>query len=182
MVVPSIPTSKQWLSEHHIWLDPTIEGRQKLLVFLPGQTNATPNTPAQFKYVGREAARLGYHVVVLAYPNTVGVAVGPGAGAASACKSPSYDEAAELCQENVRLEILDGTARGGTPAAPVHVVFAGMSDAQAERHSVYHRLSKVLEHLDGTRPGEAWSQFLAKHEGSGAPAPARVVWKKIVIA
>jgi hypothetical protein len=178
IVAPKIAREKQWLNEHYVWLDPKVERREKLLVFLPGQTNANLNSPAQFKYVGREAARLGYHVIVLMYPNTVGV----GGLAASVCKWTRYDDAAQLCQENVRLEVLDGKARGGTPAAPLHLVFPGMDDVHAEAHSVYHRLTKVLEHLALTHPREGWSRFLVRHAPDGAAPSERIAWKKIVMS
>jgi hypothetical protein len=174
IVDPAIGREKQWLSDHYVWLDSTVESREKLFVHLPGQSNAGPvNSPAQFKYLAQEAARLGYHVIVLTYANTVGV----GGGAASVCKWTTYDKTAELCQENARLEILDGKARGGTPELPVHLVFKGMTDAHAEAHGVYDRLTKLLEHLALERPREGWSRFLQGRDPDRAPA-----WKKIVIS
>ena len=174
IVDPAIGREKQWLSDHYVWLDPAVEHREKLFVHLPGQSNAGPaNTPAQFKYLAQEAARLGYHVIVLTYANTVGV----GGGAASVCKWTTYDKTAELCQENTRLEVLDGKARGGTPELAVHLVFKGMTDAHAEAHGVYDRLTKLLEHLALERPGEKWSRFLQGRGPDLAPA-----WQKIAIS
>jgi dienelactone hydrolase len=166
IVDPAISRERQWLSDHYVWLDPAVEHRGKLVVHLPGQRN----TPSQFKYLAREAARLGYHVIVLMYANTVGVGGGP----ASICKFTTYDKAAEACQENVRLEVLDGKAHG---APPVHFVFPGMTPARAEAHGVYDRLTKVLEYLALTRPGEGWSEFL-HGRGSGRAA----AWEKIVVS
>jgi dienelactone hydrolase len=166
IIDPAISKEKQWLSEHYVWLDPAVEHREKLVVHLPGRSN----TPSQFKYLAQEAARLGYHVIVLMYANTVGVGGGP----ASICKFTTYDKAAKVCQENVRLEVLDGKAHG---APPVHLVFPGMTAAHAEAHGVYHRLTKLLEHLAVARPGEDWSEFLHGRGPDRAPA-----WQKIVIS
>ncbi len=135
IVDPAIGREKQWLSDHYVWLDPAVEHREKLFVHLPGQSNAGPaNTPAQFKYLAQEAARLGYHVIVLTYANTVGV----GGGAASVCK---------------------------------------WTDAHAEAHGVYDRLTKLLEYLALERPGEGWSRFLQGRGPDLAPA-----WQKIAIS
>ena len=161
-----ISTERQWLSEHYVWLDPTVQHREKLVVHLPGQRNA----PSQFKYLAQETARLGYHVIVLMYSNTVGVGGGPD----SICKFKTYDHAAEMCQENVRLEVLDGKAHGAPPA---HLVFPGMTATRAEAHGIYDRLTKLLEHLALTRPGEGWSEFLHGRGPDRAPA-----WRKIVIS
>jgi hypothetical protein len=166
MVDPAIIRDKQWLSEHYVWLDPAVEHRKKLVVHLPGQRN----TPSQFRYLATEAARLGYHVIVLMYSNTVGVGGGPD----SICKFKTYDQVAEMCQENVRLEVLDGKAHG---VPPVHLVFPGMTVARAEAHGIYDRLTKVLEHLALTRPGEGWSEFLHRRGPDRAPA-----WQKIVLS
>jgi hypothetical protein len=166
IVDPAISREKQWLSEHYVWLNPAVKHREKLVVHLPGQRNA----PSQFKYLAQEAALLGYHVIVLMYANTVGVGGGPD----SICRFKTYDKAAEICQENVRLEVLDGKAQG---APPVHLVFPTMTFARAEAHGVYDRLTKVLEHLAIARPSEGWSEFLHGRGPDRAPA-----WEKIVIS
>ena len=57
------------LADHYIWLDTTARGNPKLLVFMPG----TNNVPSSWTRLGREAARLGYHVIGLSYQNTVEV-------------------------------------------------------------------------------------------------------------
>src|SRR5206468_11973280 len=56
--------------DHYAWLDPAIRSDHKLLVFMPG--TATP--PKAYQLVQREAARLGYHVIGLAYANSVRLA------------------------------------------------------------------------------------------------------------
>jgi len=166
IVDPAISREKQWLSEHYVWLDPAVKHREKLVVHLPGLSNM----PSQFKYLAQEAARRGYHVIVLMYANTVGVGDGP----RSTCKFTTYDKAAEVCQENVRLEVLDGKAHG---APPVHQVFPGMTAAHAYAHGAYHRLTKLLEHLALARPSEGWSGFLHGRGPDRSPA-----WQKIVIS
>jgi hypothetical protein len=163
MFDPAIGRDKQWLSDHYVWLDPAVEHREKLFVYLPGQRN----TPSQFNYLAREAAQLGYHVIALMFSNTVGVGGGPD----SICKFTTYDKAAEACQENVRLEVLDGKAHG-----PVRLVFSSMSAERADAQGIYSRLTKLLEHLALTRPGEGWSEFLRGRGTERAPA-----WQKIVI-
>src|SRR5207249_1964870 len=59
----------QWLDNHQVWLDPTVEHRGKLFVHLPGSNNV----PSQSRKLAREAAALGYHVIVLMYPNTFAI-------------------------------------------------------------------------------------------------------------
>jgi hypothetical protein len=153
----------RWLSEHYVWLDRTVEHRDKLFVHLTGQNNPGQNTvPSQSSYLAREAAQLGYHVIVLMYPNTVGV----GGGAASICKANKEGKVDEVCQENVRLQVLDGQER--SPPIP------GLTEAEG----VYNRLTKLLVHLKDTRPEEEkWSKYL-----DGGTPDWKVNWKKIVIS
>jgi len=148
----------RWQSEHHVWLDRTVEHREKLFVHLPGQNNA----PSQFSYLAREAAQLGYHVIVLMYPNTVGV----GGGAASICKANKDGKVDEVCQENVRLQVLDGQVR--SPPVP------GLTEAEG----IYNRLTKLLVYLKYNRPEEEkWSKYL-----DGDAPDSKLNWKKIVIS
>src|SRR3989441_10306314 len=58
----------KWLSDHFVWLYPGAERGEKLFVHLPGGANPI-QVPASFQFLAREAARLGYHVIVLTYPN-----------------------------------------------------------------------------------------------------------------
>src|SRR2546430_4133777 len=98
--VPPASTDRnidKWLSDHFVWLYPGAERGEKLLVHLPGGANPI-QVPASFQFLAREAARLGFHVIVLTYPN--------------------QDRGIELlcggnpaCEENVRLDIIDGGAR-----------------------------------------------------------------------
>jgi hypothetical protein len=148
----------RWQNDHQVWLDRRVESREKLLVHLPGQNNA----PSQFSHLAREAAQLGYHVIVLMYPNTVGV----GGGAASICKANKEGKVDEVCQENVRLQILDGKVR--SPPVP------GLTEAEG----AYNRLTKLLVYLKDKRPEEEkWSKYL-----DGDAPDWKVNWKKVVIS
>ena len=84
------------LDDHYAWLDTSVRTNNKLFVFMPG--TATP--PGAYQLVQQEAARLGYHVIGLMYPNSVKLAV--------ACPLTGDPDA---CFENARLEILDGIPR-----------------------------------------------------------------------
>jgi hypothetical protein len=130
-----------WLTKHYVSIDPAVNHGGKLFVHLPG----TNNPPSSFKLVAREATRLGYHVIVLMYPNTLAITV---------CGNDP------ACEESLRLEIIDGIDR--TSLIPV-----------TRAHSIYNRLTKLLQHLDENFPNEGWSEFL-KH---GEPK-----WSKIVIS
>src|SRR5438552_16163333 len=83
-----------WLEDHYVWLDGE-HAKGKLFVFMVGASN----TNSQFQLLPQEAARLGYHVIVLTYANSWNIrtvcAVSPDAA----------------CQENVRREIIDGIDR-----------------------------------------------------------------------
>src|SRR5438552_12420530 len=124
----------KWLSDHFVWLYPGAERGEKLFVHLPGGANPI-QVPASFQFLAREAARLGYHVIVLTYPN--------------------QDRGIELlcggnpaCEENVRLDIIDG----GDRSFPVVDV--------SRANSIDNRLTKLLERLTLDHPEEGWSQFL----------------------
>src|SRR6267142_6806640 len=73
----------------------TARSNGRLFVFMVGNGN----TNSQFQLLPQEAARLGYRVIVLTYPNSF--TIGP------IC-AKSVDSA---CQEKVRLEIIDGIDR-----------------------------------------------------------------------
>src|SRR5438874_3236266 len=152
----------RWQSEHYVWLDAGVEQRGKLFVFLPAQTTtAKLHTPAMYQSVAKEAAHAGYHVIVLSYANTVGVL----GGGDSICKTTDVNPPFATCQENVRLQILDGPEFNGKPLLPA---IAGLTRAEG----IYNRLTKLIEHLANDVDGE-WSQFLHR----GAPH-----WKKIVMS
>lgn len=131
----------RWLSDHYVWLDTAAHHRKRLFVHMPG----TLNTPSSFQLVAQEAARLGYHVIVLTYPNDWEITI---------CKAdPS-------CQENLRMEVIDGIDR-----SPLIAV--------TQPHSIYNRLTKLLAYLADKHPAEGWFRFL----DDGAPD-----WKRIVLS
>jgi hypothetical protein len=131
----------------------------KLLVFLP--SGGAVNFPTEFEWVGDEGARLGYHTIVLAYRNEVGIAAAPPAGCGN---DPDPASAPSKCAFNARMELFDG--RGESTVVAVD-----------RANSIENRLTKVLQHLAAQYPGENWSDFLDP-SGTG-PAPR---WSEIVIA
>ena|SRR6266849_5484951 len=138
--VPPASTDRnidKWLSDHFVWLYPGAERGEKLLVHLPGGANPI-QVPASFQFLAREAARLGFHVIVLTYPNDWGIE--PLCGG-----NPT-------CEENVRLDIIDG----GDRSFPVVDV--------SPANSIDNRLTQLLDSLDAWYPDEGWSQFLNNGE------------------
>src|SRR3989454_11084275 len=93
---PDIGREGRWLSDHFVWLYPGAERGEKLFVHLPGGANPI-QVPSSFQFLAREAARLGYHVIVLTYPNDWGIE--------NLCRGDG------ACEENVRLDIIDGGDR-----------------------------------------------------------------------
>src|SRR5712692_6582075 len=68
------PAIDRALADHYAWLDTAARSNHKLLVFMPS-ANAVPG---QFQLVEQEAARLGYHVIGLMYPNSVNLVMACG--------------------------------------------------------------------------------------------------------
>jgi len=134
-----------WLSDHFVWLYPGAERGEKLFVHLPGGANPI-QVPASFQFLGREAARLGYHVIVLTYPNQ-------DRGIEQLCGGNP------ACEQNVRLDIIDG----GDRSFPVVDV--------SPANSIDNRLTKLLDSLNAWHPDEGWSRFLV----NGAPNWSQIV-------
>jgi hypothetical protein len=134
------PAIDQFLDNHYVWLDTSAHSIHRLLVLMTG----TGQVPAQFLFVEREAARLGYHVIGLEYVNSGGIA--------KLCP-PTPDPAS--CFENVRLEVIDGIDR--SPLVSVNPT-----------NSIDNRLEKLLRLLAAQHSGEGWSQFL---DGNGIKWP-----------
>jgi len=138
------PAIDRWLEAHYVWLDPAARSNGTLFVLLGGANSA----PSDMQLVAQEAARSGYHVIVLMYPNSKGVQF---------CgKLPNPEE----CQENMRLEILNGTDLSDSIDVSV-------------ANSIDNRLTKVLRLLARSAPEEGWSRFLR----AGTPK-----WRRIAIA
>ena len=123
--------------EHLVYYDPKTSLAGKLFVFFAGSGGA----PESYKLVCQTAVARGYHAIGLAYPNDASINFDICPGSAD----PN-------CQENVRLETLDGTDR--TPLVDVN-----------RANSIENRLIQVLSYLAVQRPGEGWDAFLA----SGQP-------------
>src|SRR2546425_9735982 len=83
------PAIDRFLDNHYVWLDTTARTNHKLMLFMPG----TGFTPAVYQLVQQEAARVGYHVIGLMYPNLPGLA-----------KVCPNDPDPAACYENSRLE------------------------------------------------------------------------------
>ena len=140
------PSANPQLADHYVWLNPSVRGNPKLLVFMPG----TGNQPFQWsQYLLPVAAHLGYHVIGLMYQNDKGVD--------GICKgSPDPD-----CSGKMRLEILDGIDHSGL----VNVTRA---------NSIDNRLAKLLVYLsrDDQFADEGWSRFL---DEDGMPKWSQIV-------
>lgn len=111
--------------------------RHELLLWLPGTLppGATGEGPGGAAAFCDLAAQLGYHVIVLKYPN---------------------DESASICRrdrsarafEEFRLALIQG---GDSPHIRV-----------SRTDSIENRLIKLLQYLGRTRPDEDWTQFLVR--------------------
>lgn len=120
------------LDDHLVWLPARGPRNGRLFLYLP----SSRSTPAVSQIFEQEAARLGYLVIALSYPNTPGLA--------SFCPTSSNPNA---CYDEVRRQIITGSPQ----TSFVAVNFT---------NSIDNRLRKVLQYLDMTYPDESWSQFL----------------------
>jgi len=150
---PDIGREGRWLSDHFVWLYPGAERGEKLFVHLPGGANPI-QVPSSFQFLAREAARLGYHVIVLTYPNDWGIE--------ALCHGDPD------CEQAVRLDVIDGGDRSSSIPA---VVQQGFDISEA--NSIDNRLTKLLVSLTRDHAEEGWSQFLT----DGDPN-----WSNIVIS
>lgn len=119
-------------SPHLVWR-PEAKPRNQLVLFLPG-TGGTPETgPARF--FAAAAARLGYHVILLMYPDNV---------AAQQMCSRSDDPDAYLKFRN-------GIIRGGE---------IGRGRTIAPQDSVESRVERLLVYLRKYQPDTGWNRYL----------------------
>ena len=147
-----VPAADSQLNRHYAWVDASVRGNPKLLVFMPGSNGK----PFSWQRLGEEAARLGYHVIGLMYQNNVEVVNVCGGSANPGGHSLDPD-----CSGNLRLEILDGQDHSA-----LTVVTAA--------NGIYNRLTKVLVYLSQQYPGEGWSRFL-EEDGT-------LKWSQIAVA
>src|SRR3954447_5072620 len=142
---------------NHVWLAADPARRVgKLLVFLSG--GGVTNLPEDWREMGSEGGRLGYHTIVLAYRNEAPIQTLPPDGCGTSIDPP---ESPPNCAINARMEILDG--KGESPVVNVD-----------RANSIENRLTKALQHLKGAYASEGWSQFL---DTDGAPK-----WSEIAVA
>src|SRR2546425_10242699 len=93
------------------------------------------------QFLAREAARLGYHVIVLTYPNDWAIE--------ALCHGDPD------CEQAVRLDVIDGGDRSSSIPA---VVQQGFDISEA--NSIDNRLTKLLVSLTHDHPEEGRSPFL----------------------
>ena len=127
------PAINPAFGNHYAWLDSTAKSNHRLLVVLPGTSQAAD----QFLLIQQLGARLGYHVIGLSFPTSPG-------GIAKLCPPTAN---APACYENARLEILDGIDR--TTVVSVNPA-----------NSIDNRLIKLLQYLVARYPDEQWSQYV----------------------
>src|SRR3954469_939264 len=145
---------------NHVWLAADPARRVgKLLVFMGG--GGATNLPQDWSEIGSEGGRLGYHTIVLAYANEAPVSALPPIGCGNSVEAP---DSPPNCAYNARLEIFDGKGESTVVAVD-------------RANSIENRLTKALQQLAATYPGEGWAKFLAT---SGAEAAA--AWSQIVIS
>ena len=125
---------QQFQQPHRVFFDAAVAPRGQLLVFLPG-TGATTADQEEF---GRIAARLGFHVAYLMYPNDVAAAV---------CQD---DEDAGTF-EKFRREIITGVDLD--PRVSVD-----------RANSIENRVEKLIQWLAANRAAEGWGGYLADGE------------------
>jgi hypothetical protein len=135
------PAITRWTEVHFALRDPSAPPTGKLVLFLPGWMLL----PSDYQLLLATAARQGYLVVGLRYPNDWDAA-------------GLNDPADPDCTRLARREILDGVDR----TAQVDV---GPTD------SIDHRLVALLGYLDQMHPGEGWGSFVA----AGQPAWPSIV-------
>jgi len=114
----------------HYMLKPNQDAMHSLVVFLPG----TYRYPGNFKFVMRQIARLGYHVVGLSYKYDSPV-------------NPLCRGTGDVtCHYRARMENIDGVDRHpGVFVSPAN--------------SVMNRLNKLMAYLVTNKPGQGWDQF-----------------------
>jgi pimeloyl-ACP methyl ester carboxylesterase len=127
---------------HRVSFDPAALRRNQLLIFLPGTGGRNDGSPRAFSTT---AAELGYHVIDLAYPNSI---------SATVCWRHSDPD----CFEKFRWEIIEG--RDTSP-----LIVVGRAD------SIENRLEKLLQMLNVREPERGWGQFL---DPAGGVAWAKV--------
>ncbi len=120
----------QRLDSHMVHRAGGVAAKGRLFVFLPG----TGGVAGDYRLIGAQAARSGYHALGISYPNETAVASLCNARAAS-------------CYGDTRLEVLTG--RESSPAVTVD-----------RANSIENRIIRLLQFMHGTDPAGNWNQFL----------------------
>jgi len=131
------PRISDFNAPHLVWL-PEGVARGQLLVFLPG-TGGTPEK-ALFHPFAATAAGLGYHVVVLMYPDNLA----------------AQKKCAESADPDAYLKFRNAILRGGV---------IGPRRTIRPHDSIESRLEKLLLYLNGRQPDQGWGQYLDNSEG-----------------
>jgi len=132
------------LDTNFVYRAPGLAPAGKLLVFLPG----TGAIPQYYTLILAEAAKAGYHAIGLTYPNDQAIGT-----LCAATGGTCYGEA--------RLEVLTGQAVSAVVTVD-------------RRHSIEHRLARLLAFMQSTEPAGSWSQFLV--------GDSTINWSKVSIA
>lgn len=119
------------LRNHYVYFNPKVEQKQLLLVHFVG----TFDNPANTTFLPKQAADLGFKVIVLNYFN--------GKSAATCCENNSDS----LCFENYREEMLNG--KDLSPHIDI-----------SSSISIDNRLLKLVRYLSKKHPNENWDHFL----------------------
>jgi hypothetical protein len=127
------PRLERWLSPH--WFaSPGLAPRSRLALVFPG----TGGKPRDYRALATHAAALGYHALVLSYPNDISI------------NELAGDDAS--LHEPLRLDHWDGARRTGK-------VELGPGD------SILERLVAVLAKLSQQYPEQGWEQYLRPEAG-----------------
>lgn len=124
------PRVVDWTAPHYLSRNERVADGGSLCLILPG----TGGLPRDYRKLADQAADLGFHALVLRYPNDVSI---------------NELAAGDLGRhEPLRRTVLDGAARQGT-------------DAMAPGECLLDRLRAVLVHASAARSAENWGQFLS---------------------
>lgn len=136
------PAIKTFDAPHYVFVNDGIliahepklpAARRELLLWIPGTQTGESDGPGGAVGFCQLAADMGYHVIILKYPNDK---------SASVCR----DDAAPASFEEFRMVLIEG-------GQSAHLTLS-------RTESMEHRLMKLLAYLQRTRPLEEWAQYL----------------------
>jgi pimeloyl-ACP methyl ester carboxylesterase len=131
-ILPSAtdPQISAWNAAHYVAFSPGVVHHRRLLVYLHG----LGGTGAGATELCRAAARGGFHVVGITYPNDW-------------VPFQLCMQGGSVCYEALRREIVEGVDH--SPQISV-----------ARADSIENRVVRLLQHLEQLHPGEGWSEFV----------------------